>query len=374
MAERTVADRAYAADLEESDTREGFDFPPPERKVVTQSYDLSVQTLLEQWDSGVLILPEIQREYIWDDARASRLVESLILNIPIPVVYLAETADAKYEIIDGHQRIRSVVRYLQNEFRLRSLVVLDEYNGKRLFELPEREQRFLRMRTLRAVILAAESHPNMKFEIFERLNTGSIALNAQELRNSIYRGPLNRLLQTLSGSPAFRMALGVRTKRRRMVDEELVLRFLALSNGYPAYRAPLKRFLNEFMEEFRDAPAERLDAFARTFDAAIGNVVATLDGAAFRVTDATGQPIESVINRALYDAQMLVFGHVAGGLLIARRAAVIREMAALFQDELFDDSIRRATGDRARLRIRVERVAEALTRAGVEVEVPADWT
>ncbi|MBA3688731.1 MAG: DUF262 domain-containing protein [Chloroflexi bacterium] len=125
-----------------------------------------MHTLVDQWNSEILVLPEIQREYVWDDARASRLIESLLLNIPIPVVYFAETPDAKYEVIDGHQRIRSIVRFLKNQFRLRSLAVLTEYNGKHYFELPEREQRFLTMRSIRAVIIGSDSHPNMKFEIF----------------------------------------------------------------------------------------------------------------------------------------------------------------------------------------------------------------
>src|SRR5215211_717978 len=112
------------SDLGEVEPGESYTFPPPERKVVTQAYDLSIQTLLEQWDNRILELPEIQRGYVWDEARASRLIESLLLNIPIPVVYFAETEDAKWEIIDGHQRIKSIVRFVNNEFALSSLTVL----------------------------------------------------------------------------------------------------------------------------------------------------------------------------------------------------------------------------------------------------------
>src|SRR2546423_11676839 len=97
----TVAD----LDLGEFDSDEDIDFPPPERKVVTQSYDLSMQVILDQWKHETLMVPEIQREYVWDNGKASRLVESLLLNIPIPVLYFAETTSAKWEIIDGHQRV-----------------------------------------------------------------------------------------------------------------------------------------------------------------------------------------------------------------------------------------------------------------------------
>ena len=129
-------------DMGEVDPEESSTFPPPDREVFTQSYDLSLQTLVEQWDSRVLILPELQREYVWDNARASRLIESLLLNIPIPVVYFAETSDAKYEIIDGHQRIRSIVRFLKNEFPLGSLQVLGDLKGLRYHELPDRNSAF----------------------------------------------------------------------------------------------------------------------------------------------------------------------------------------------------------------------------------------
>ena len=98
-------------DIGESDDEEEFEFPPAERRVITQPLDLSVQTLVEQWKSEQLILPNIQREYVWDNAKASRLIESLLLNIPIPVLYFAETDEAKYEIFDGHQRVQSIVRY-----------------------------------------------------------------------------------------------------------------------------------------------------------------------------------------------------------------------------------------------------------------------
>src|SRR5688500_10781424 len=99
MARKT--DEEAAADLGEMEGEEQFTFPPAERKVVTQPVDLSIQTLSEQWDNKFLYLPEIQREYVWDNGKASRLVESLLLNIPIPVLYFAETSEAKYEIIDG---------------------------------------------------------------------------------------------------------------------------------------------------------------------------------------------------------------------------------------------------------------------------------
>ena len=243
-------------DLGEMDTEEDFAFPPAERRVITQPLDLSVQTLDEQWRNKQLVLPEIQREYVWDNGKASRLIESLLLNIPIPVLYFAETEEAKYEIFDGHQRVLSIVNFLGGVYALTGLAVLREYRGMRFLELPEREQRFLKMRTLRTILISIDSHPTMKFEIYERLNTGSISLNAQELRNSIYRGSFNKLLHSLANNHSFRSLIGTKSPRKRMVDEEAILRFFAMRAKIGTYRTPLKKFLNDYMSEMRNASDE----------------------------------------------------------------------------------------------------------------------
>ena len=370
-------------ELQEEDATEAPGFPPPERKVITQPYDLSISTLLEQWDQDLLVLPDMQREYVWDRGRASRLIESLILNIPIPVLYFSETPDARYEIIDGHQRISSVVQFLKNEFALTGLRVLSEYRGKRFHELPEREQRFIRSRTMRAVVVTAESHPNMKFEIFERLNTGSIALNEQELRNSLFRGSFNLLLKQLVRSPAFRACIGTRKPRRRMVDEELILRFFALSDvgrclpdpasqkstdyGVAAYRPPLKTFLNTFMQRVQDAPSDDIEEMRSDFALSIERIESTLGSAAFRPIDQDGKPLERIVSRAFFDAQSLAFLWLDEDPEPAMAKTVLADLSS---DPEFTDSIRRATSDRSRLLLRVNAVVEAFRAVGLGVSPP----
>jgi hypothetical protein len=365
-------DYKSSADLGEMDDEEDFTFPPAERRIVTQPLDLSVQTLSEQWDNKILLLPEIQREYLWDNGKASRLIESLILNIPIPVLYFAETREARYEIIDGHQRVRSIIRYINNEFALVGMAVLREYKGMRFHQLPEREQRFFKMRTLRIILISIESHPNMKFEIYERLNTGAILLNAQELRNSVYRGSFNELLHELARHSTFRGAIGTKSPRSRMVDEELILRFFSLDTGLGVYRTPLKRFLNDFMDNVRNAPAENIEVMRIKFNQTITMVSTLLGHAAFRITDPSGQKIEPAVNRALFDAQMLASAWITADVRDIDKQAVRRELAGLFHDETFLDAIQRATGDRARTLKRVRETVLALKRAEVSLDVPTD--
>ncbi len=355
---------------EEMDSAENSSFPPAERKVVTQSYDLSIQTLMEQWTGKLLIIPEIQREYIWDDGRASRLIESLLLNIPVPVLYFAETEDAKYEIIDGQQRVRSIVRFVSNEFGLTALNVLNDYRGMRFHELPEREQRFLKMRMVRAVIISHESHPTMKFEIFERLNSGSMSLNPQELRNSIYRGPFNKMLRQLVADQHLRTIIGTKHPRPRMLDEELLLRFFALAKEYDKYRPPLKRFLNNFMSSVRHSDEAAIAAFSDLFHKTIERVSAALGTSAFRLVDANGNAQEKTINRSLFDGQMLIFSWMNDDQGAVETDQLLVNLARLYQQPGFSDLIRRSTGDRSRTRMRVRQLVEAITDSGVALTAP----
>ena len=360
------------ADLAEMLDEEPVAFSPTERRLVTQPLDLSVQTLCDQWQEELLILPDIQREYVWDNGKASRLVESLLLNIPIPVLYFAETEEAKYEIFDGHQRTKSITRYINNEFPLAGLAVLREHKGKRFHELPAKDQRFLRMRTLRVILISNESHPNMKFEIYERLNTGSILLNAQELRNSIYRGPLNSLLHDLAKEPIFRGLIGTKLPRPRMVDEEIILRFFAMKSGLPTYRPSLKRFLNEFANSGRSVAPLEIAEYRRIFFQTVGLIHEFMGSAAFRVLDEEGNRLENTVNRALFEAQMLAFSWVNRGDEQVESVAVRRGMAELFDDEAFLDSIQRATGDRSRTLRRLRETVQVLEGANLNINVPFD--
>lgn len=370
----STEDGENPADLAEVLGEEVILTAPNERRLITQPLDLSVQTLCDHWKEGLLILPDMQREYLWDNGKASRLIESLLLNIPIPVLYFSETDDAKYEIFDGHQRTKSIVRYINNEFPLVGLPVLSEHKSKRFHELPQKDQRFLRMRTLRVILITNDSHPNMKFEIYERLNTGSILLNAQELRKSIYRGHLNDLLSDLAKSAIFRSLIGTKMPRARMVDEEMILRFLAMRDRLPTYRPSLKRFLNTYANEQKSKSKLDLSPLDTEFHRAVQNIDQYLGAnSAFRVLDDNGNRAEPSVNRALFEAEMLAFNWIAPDQRV-EAGAVRRSVGRLFRNENFVDAIQRATGDRSRTLTRVREMVAALQNAGLNVQAPFDLT
>jgi hypothetical protein len=186
----------------------------------------------------------------------------------------------------------------------------------------------------------------------------------------LYRGNFNRLLRELVHDEEFRRILGSKVPRRRMVDEELILRFFALRDGLDTYQPSLKIFLNDYMRKMQDADERILSELRAVFQLTVRRIMTTLGSSAFRLTDLKGEPTERTLNRALFDAHMLVFSWVTDDNVAGYRQNILRSLATLYEDEEFLDSIRRATGDRARTMTRVRGVAVALKRAGLNLSIP----
>lgn len=230
------------------------------RKIYTEQGDIEIVSLLGKYQRGRLnIQPEYQRQFVWDRVKSSRLIESALLDIPLPIVYLSEEQDGKENVIDGQQRLTSFFSFINGklpdgtDFKLSGLKVFGDLNGKKFKELSEEMQDKISYYKLRTIKFKKESDNDLQFEIFARLNTGSVPLNDQELRNCVYRGKFNFLLKELSEDADFRFLLGLTAPDKRMKDRELVLRFASFHfNTYLNYKAPIKNFLNHTMERYQD--------------------------------------------------------------------------------------------------------------------------
>ena len=247
----------------EAENHEEIEIEPLRRKIYTEKSDPEIDSLHRRYIKGKLILqPDFQRQFIWNRANASRLIESALLGIPIPIIYLSEEENGETYVIDGQQRLTSFFSYLDGkltesmeksyDFKLTGLKVLKELNGKLFKDLDEELQEKISSYSVRTITFNKESDSDLKFEIFERLNTGAISLNDQELRNCMFRGPYNDLLKKLSSNKDFREIIGIKNPERRMRDVELVLLFATFYHAtYLNYKPPAKQFLNENMKKYR---------------------------------------------------------------------------------------------------------------------------
>src|SRR6266571_5147441 len=220
--------------IEADETQESPDLSKTteEREVLTKAGDPEVFALHDKYKRGKLILqPDFQRQFVWDRKKSSRLIESILLSVPLPIIYLSEQLDGKEYVIDGQQRLTSLFSFIDGkfpageEFRLIGLNAYRELNKSAFKDIGEQLQDKISHYTLRSVTLLKQSSSDLKFEIFERLNTGSEPLNDQELRNCVYRGSYNHLLKELAADADFRALLGLKTADKRLKDVELVLRF-----------------------------------------------------------------------------------------------------------------------------------------------------
>jgi hypothetical protein len=241
------------------------------RKIYTELGDPEIDSLHGKHKRGRLIVqPDFQRQFVWDTSKASRLIESALLAIPIPVIYISQEQDNKEYVIDGQQRLTSFFSFIDGafpdgaDFKLTGLKVFRELNGVKYRDLSDDLQDVIRYFKVRTITFKKDSDPALKFEIFERLNTGSVSLNDQELRNCIYRGRFNSLLKELSNDADFTFLLNLKKPDKRMKDIELVLRFSAFFHAtYLNYKPPMKNFLNAEAKKYQnisDQDAQELHA------------------------------------------------------------------------------------------------------------------
>ena len=287
-----------------------------DRRLVTQPYDMSVNTVVEQIKNGDIILnPSYQRKYRWPIIKASRFIESLLLNVPIPTIFLAEEEDINYSVIDGQQRLTTIYNFIESEgtedeIVLEGLQIRNDLNGKRFSELEKRDQGKLKKQYMRCSVILNDSDPQIKFDVFERLNTGSSELSEQEIRNCIYRGNFNELLKELASNDKFQKMLRLTgDDTNNMADVEYVLRFFAYKYHIDQYTGSIKEFLNEFMREKREFDDEKKE-YTNIFNLTVDFIYDVLGENAFRRYIPSKGIWHNVLNKAVYDAEMVAFSNI----------------------------------------------------------------
>jgi uncharacterized protein with ParB-like and HNH nuclease domain len=253
-----------------------------ERKLVSfDSYDLSVRQLLDMIEAGeIFVPPEYQRQFIWDPERQSVLIESVFLGIPVPSLFMATNSDATWEVVDGVQRLGTLSHFVASGSLLKKisrdapleiagLEKLSALNGFSFESLPKSLQLHFLTRPMRVTVLNDKSDLSVRFDLFERLNTGGVTLTFQEIRNCVYRGALNEDIKELSTYPAFRSSVKVKDSHSKNgTYEEMVLRFFAYLDGYAGFDHSVKEFLNDYMKNNQKSNIDKkkADLFRLVFD------------------------------------------------------------------------------------------------------------
>ncbi len=216
--------------------------------------DYPIDSLIKKLEADDIYISNVQRQYVWNIKEASSFIESILLGLPVPTIFLArDKYSHKLLIIDGQQRLKTLLHFIQGhfpekkQFKLRS--VIPEFNNKSFKELSPKDQLNLLDFTIHAIIIAESGDSNRMYYLFERLNTTGTPLKEQEIRNAIYHGDFNQLLKHLSTQVNWLELYG--PNDNRLKNQELILRFFALHFDIDKYKGSMKDFLNVFMLQNR---------------------------------------------------------------------------------------------------------------------------
>lgn len=296
-------------DTEESPEEEALSAPLYE--IFSYPADTTLKGYLEQWDNNQLEIPPFQRDYVWDQTRASKLIESFLLGLPVPPVFLYKASGKKaFWIIDGNQRIHSVVYFLkgffgEQKFRLKG--VDKRWLSKTFGEMAEEDRFHLETAVLRAIVIQ-QTNPNdhsSVYHIFERLNTGGIRLNAMEVRQCVYSSNFIVTLKEKNKNKAWREIIGIENPDKRLKDVELLLRVVALYRSLDSYEKPMKGFLNKCAIDFKlgEENKDKTESAKET-----AQIFYTFESAAAQVLDILGPKpfhLRGRLNYSALDAVMV---------------------------------------------------------------------
>lgn len=334
------------------------------------------------------IRPEYQRRLRWDDKKKSQLIESFIMNVPIPPIFLYEKNLGDFEVMDGQQRLNAIASFYEGDFALRGLKIWQALNGKRYSQLPPLIRRGLDRAKISAITLTSDNTSetvdsiDLRAQVFDRLNTGGERLNPQELRNALYAGPFNDLMIDLSRLVGFTKAweipnydehlladgtvsqeLESNNLFKRMTDVEIVVRFFAFRDK-DQISGSVRAMLDDVTKENRYATNEQIDELRKDFENALDACVSVFGDAIFRLP-AQGENGRPKLSRPLFDAEMVaMYLHRDRAEEIFERADEIRDAVlglAHVETATYELMVGRAN-TAASIKERIETVSDAIVR------------
>ena len=375
--EGDVVDTKPAVDSETAQDKDGLEIEQEDTGEIKRPFDpekikvRTVPVLVEQLVSRIGykeidLSPDFQRARdIWDAERKSRLIESLLLRIPLPVFYVAADQRENWAVVDGLQRTSTINDYVTGQFPLNNLEYLTKFDGLVFENLPRTMQRRIRETQLIVNVIEPGTPEEVMFNIFHRINTGGLTLNGQEIRHALHPGPVRGYLQELALTEEFLSATDWSINTHRMADRECVLRFLAFyiqpwekysANNLDGYLVVAMKKVNAMSPDKR---ADLLEEFKKAMRAAIDVFGHNAFRKQYRLRDR-----RRPVSKALFEAWSVGFARRSDeeiGVLVDQRNAVIREFISLMKNDWeFEAAISASTGSPARVRKRFQAIDELI--------------
>jgi len=292
-------------DLEEVSSQEADDdseFDSATYNIKTYGSDFTLELLIHKLQDGEITVPSFQRKYVWSQKKASKLIESFLLGLPVPQIFLYRKQENQdLLVVDGQQRLRTVQQFFGGKFDDGTVFdlrgVKPQWQNKTFVDLSELDKRKIRNYILRATIFEQldPQDDSSIFEIFERLNTGGMALNSQEIRNCVVHGSINSFLKTINQIKIWRVLLNKPEEDDRMKDIEMIIRFFALHENWKSYKKPMSTFITDYMKRNKNISKEEQDFLETLFTQVVNKIHNDIGKGAFSLK-------QSGINVAVFDS------------------------------------------------------------------------
>jgi hypothetical protein len=365
-------------DSENPDSSEAFEKSVNQLSVIRQNQDYNLEYLTQIIGKNVHLSPHYQRRSRWNDVQKSRLIESFLLNIPIPPIFLFERDLHEYEVVDGRQRLEAIRTFFNNEFKLKDMEFFKSLNGRKFESLEPETRRMLIRRTISATILLAESQGfdqrDIQMILFDRLNTGGVKLNHQELRNAVYEGPFNDLVLELSQTGEFRKAwdipnpVGTDDKvqkkleknnlYKKMFDCELVLRVFAIKEVIESeISGSMRKLLDFTAKKYQNLSNKDSQEFHKSFMTALKKLLEIFNGSIF-INDELEKPRKA---RNLYDSLMVAMMSIEESELQSSKIIIDNLKIVMSNEDEYEKIITKGNSIE-NIKYRVERAKKVLTR------------
>jgi hypothetical protein len=353
-----IDEKAEVLPFRYSITSYGADYPVDglvkrlqDEDIVIPTFDPEVGT-----ESGVA---GFQRGFVWTRPQMDKFIESLLLGLPVPGIFLVKDVTGKLLVLDGQQRLRTVQSFYDGvvrgkEYRLES--VQGAFLGKRYVDLDDADRRRLDDSIIHATIVRQDEPSGDQssiYEIFERLNTGGTELQPQEIRVALYRGSFVSLLRRLNEVPAWRKLYGQKSKSLK--DQELILRFFAMLESEKDYRRPMKEFLNEYMSRRREITDKDASELSATFERTVAAIDAGIGARAFR--------LKAAVNAAVLDSVMVGVANRLRQGPITDPSSLADAYSELLRSDEYLGAVQRATADEESVRARLALAKAAFATA-----------
>ncbi len=338
-------------ETEKDDLEIKIERPFDPEKIKVRTTNIVVELLVSRLSYKEIDLePDFQRLSVWNERQRCQLIESLLLRIPIPVFYVAADEQENWAVVDGVQRMSTIYDYVKDEFPLKQLEYLSQFEVRKYSELPRPMQRRIVETQLVVNIIDPSTPEDVMFNIFRRINTGGVKLNGQEIRNALYRGPIRQYLKELAESEEFLLATDRSIKKNRMADRECVLRFLAFYIGrWEDYDASkLDNILNRTMTKINEMTPEQRDAISEDFKKAMSVARIIFGKNAFRRRYKRDDFRRPPVSKALFEAWSVQLARCSPeqikSLRKKREEVNDRFITLMNEDNEFDNAISYSTG------------------------------